>query len=160
MAITTGDIKGSYPLPGYNYKVVIGELTLGFTEVSGLQIAVEQVIFKQSPSKDKSVGPEILFMPGQGTPSILTMKRGVILGTKTTLRYLYNWISEIKANVVEKRDVFVYLMDEVGTEIVGWKAINAFPTSLDAPSFSASSNDAALETVVLMADNIQMLDLS
>jgi phage tail-like protein len=155
MGTTTLEIKESYPLPGYNYKVVFGTTTLSFTEVSGLQITVEKYTFKQSPTESNQVGPVIMHMPGQGTPSILTLKRGVILGKD--IRYLYEWIASIKANVVEKRDVFVYLMDEVGKPIVGWKVIKAFPTNLDAPTFNAGSNDAAIETVELMADNVELV---
>jgi phage tail-like protein len=155
MGTTTAEIRGSYPLPGYNYKVVIDTTTLSFSEVSGLQVTVEKVTFKQSPTEANQVGPTIMHMPGQGTASNITLKRGIILGKD--IRYLYDWIASIKANVVEKRDVFVYLMDEVGTPIVGWKVIKAFPTNLDAPSFNASSNDAAIETVELMADNVELV---
>ena len=36
--------------------------------------------------------------------------------------------------------------------MISWKVINAFPTKLDAPSFTASSNDVAVESMELMAD--------
>jgi phage tail-like protein len=38
--------------------------------------------------------------------------------------------------------------------VISWKVINAFPTKLDAPTFDASSNDVAIETMELRADNI------
>ena len=41
-----------------------------------------------------------------------------------------------------------------GAAVVSWKVINAFPTKLDAPSFVASSNDVAIESMELMADSI------
>lgn len=154
MATTGNDIKGSYPLPSYNYQVVIGETTLGFSEVSGLQIKIDPVTFKQSPSESGKTGPVVMNMPGQGAPATLTLKRGVI--KNKDLRYLYDWIASVKTNVVDKRDVFVYLMDEQGTQILGWKAPNAFPTTLDAPTFSASSNEAAIESVQLMADGVEL----
>ena len=40
--------------------------------------------------------------------------------------------------------------------MISWKAINAFPTKLSAPSFDAKSNDAAIETLDLQADLITM----
>ena len=38
--------------------------------------------------------------------------------------------------------------------MISWKVLNAFPTKLDAPTFTASSNDAAVESMELMADGI------
>jgi phage tail-like protein len=40
---------------------------------------------------------------------------------------------------------------------VSWKVINAFPTKLDAPTFSASSNDVAIESMELMADGVAVV---
>jgi phage tail-like protein len=40
--------------------------------------------------------------------------------------------------------------------VVSWKATNAFPTKLSAPTFDAKSNDAAIETLDLQADFISM----
>lgn len=156
MATTGSDIKGSYPLPSYNYKVSIGSVTLGFSEVSGLQIKIDTVTFKQSPGEgQKGAGPVVMNMLAQGTPVTISLKRGVI--QNKDLRYLYDWIASAKTNVIDKRDVDVYLLDETGTEIVGWRVLNAMPTSLDAPSFSASSNEAALESVQLFADGVEMV---
>jgi phage tail-like protein len=62
----------------------------------------------------------------------------------------------IQANQVEKKDVFIHLCDEKGNPVISWKAINAFPTKLSAPSFDAKSNDAAIETLDLQADLITM----
>ncbi len=59
-----------------------------------------------------------------------------------------------KARVAEKKDVVVRLCDEGGHTVLSWSISNAFPTQLDAPTFSATSNDAAIETMTLMADGV------
>ena len=41
MATTKDDIRKTYPLPVYNYKVEIDGQTVGFSEVSGLTTAYE-----------------------------------------------------------------------------------------------------------------------
>jgi len=48
----------------------------------------------------------------------------------------------------------VRLLDESGDPVISWKVINAFPTKLDAPTFDANSNDAAIESMELMADGV------
>jgi phage tail-like protein len=154
MAETKDDIKGRYPLPAYNYRVEIGSTTLAFSEVSGLSIAHEVTTYKESPVEGGAPGPRTLLMPAQRTPPTLTLKRGVVPGAR--VRELYAWVSSKQANLIEKRDVFIRLCDENGEAVISWKASNAFPTKLDAPAFSAGSNDAAVESMELKADEVSV----
>jgi phage tail-like protein len=62
----------------------------------------------------------------------------------------------VQTNQVDKRDVFIRLCDEKGEPVISWKVGNAFPTKLSAPTFDATSNDAAIETLDLQADFITM----
>src|SRR5438034_1324266 len=107
MALTKDQIKTTYPLPVYNYKVEIDGNTVGFSEVTGVSVAT-----------------------------------------------LFAWINSIQLNRIDKKDIYVRLCDETGAAVVSWKVINAFPTKLDAPSFTASSHDAAVESMELMADGV------
>ncbi|MEM6804933.1 MAG: phage tail protein, partial [Bacteroidota bacterium] len=66
----------------------------------------------------------------------------------------YAWINSIRINQVEKRDIYIRLLDEVGSPVISWLVINAFPVALIAPNFSASSNEVAIEQMNLMADRI------
>ena len=43
MAMTKDQIKASYPLPVYNFRVEINGEAIGFTEVSGLNIAYDTI---------------------------------------------------------------------------------------------------------------------
>ena len=57
---------------------------------------------------------------------------------------------------MDKRDIVVHLLDETGSTVVSWKVIDAFPTKLTAPSFDASSNEVAIESMDLMAFRVTM----
>jgi phage tail-like protein len=57
-------------------------------------------------------------------------------------------------NVIEKKDIFVRLLDEAGQPVLSWKVLNAFPKQLDAPTFTANSNEVAIEAMTLMADGV------
>ena len=83
-------------------------------------------------------------MPAQAKPAKVTMKKGVVVGVSVPT--LFAWINSIQLNRVDKKDIYVRLCDENGAAVVSWKVINAFPTKLDAPSFTASSNDVAVES--------------
>ena len=152
MALTTDDIKKSYPLPVYNYKVEIAGVAIAFTEVSGLTIEYETTTYIESQTASGVAGTRTLYMPAQLKPVTITLKKGVI--RVTSVATLYKWISTITLNQIEKKDIYVRLCDEKGEAVISWKVINAFPTKLEAPSFEAKSNDAAIESMTLMADGI------
>ncbi|HAB17051.1 MAG TPA: phage tail protein [Verrucomicrobiota bacterium] len=154
MATTKEQIKAAYPLPIYNYKVEIAGQTIGFSEVSGLTISYENTKYAESPSAGGPPGPRWMYMPAQENPATITLKKGVVPSVSKAA--FFDWINSIQTNVVEKRDIFVRLCDEEGAAVLSWKVINAFPTKLDGPSFSASSNDVAVESMELMADGVRI----
>ena len=154
MATSTDDIKNRYPLPVYNYKVEIDGETIAFSEVSGLSKSFETTTYKESKTDQPGGGPEILYMPAQIQPINITLKKGYIR-TKN-LPVFYEWLNSIRINQVEKKDIKVRLCDEEGNAIVTWSVMDAFPTKLDAPTFDANSNDAAIESMELMASDLFM----
>ncbi len=156
MAVTPEEIKDTYPLPLWNYKVEIGSDTVAFSEVSGLDIAYETTTYKESPITSGTPGPRVMHMPAQGTPANITMRKGVV--RQRSVAALYSWISTIHINQVEKKDVFVRLCDENGDAVISWKVTNAFPTRLEAPTFDANSTDVAIESMELMGDGVEITE--
>jgi phage tail-like protein len=155
MATNTNDIKNSYPLPVYNYRVEIAGETISFSEVSGLNLEFETSTFKESQTESGLRGPRILYMPSQIKPLNVTLKKGVVRGG-AGLTALYNWLNTTQINQIEKKDIYIRLCDENGAPVISWKVINAFPTKLDAPTFDAKSNDVAIESMSLMADRLMI----
>jgi phage tail-like protein len=152
MAVTKDQIKTAYPLPVYNYRVDIGLDSVGFSEVSGLSIGYNTSTYKESPTASGSPGPRKFYMPSQPNPITLTLKKGIV--RKVSIPALYGWIQGVQINQVEKKDISISLLDENGQPVIRWKVSNAFPTKLDVPTFTAESNDAAVESMELMADSI------
>ncbi len=152
MALSKEEIKSAYPLPVYNYKVEIGPDSVAFTEVTGLSVAYDTYTFKESPVESGAPGPRVMTMPAQAQAVKLTLKKGVVRGASVAA--LYGWIGSKQLNLIEKKDVFIRLCDENGEPVISWKVVNAFPTKLDAPGFNATSNDAALESMELIADSL------
>src|SRR4051812_2112525 len=154
MPLSKEDIRNQYPLPVYNYRVEIGGEAVAFSEVSGLNIEYELSTYKESPTSGGAPGPRLMIIPGQPTITKLTLKKGLVRGA--SLKALYRWISTVQINQVEKKDVFIRLCDENGAAVISWKVGNAFPTKLDAPTFDANSNDAAIESMELAADYVSI----
>jgi len=154
MAVTSDQIKTEYPLPVYNYRVDFGTDTIAFSEVSGLNIAFDTTVYKESQVTSGKAGPVVRVMPAQGTPANITLTKGVV--RKKSISALYNWINSIKINQVEKKDIHIHLCDEKGDAVLTWTVTNAFPTQLDVPNFDANSNDVAIETIELIGDGVVM----
>jgi phage tail-like protein len=154
MALSQDQIKIDYPLPVYNYKVDIGSETIAFSEVSGLELSFETITYKESPVGSGIAGPNVMQMPGSRKPLNITLKKGYVKGK--SMPSLYNWLNATQLNRTEKKDITVHLCDEKGDSVVRWKVIDAFPVKLSAPSFNASSNEIAIESMELAASSLEM----
>lgn len=152
MAVSKDSIKAEYPIPVYNYRVEIGGDAVAFSEVSGLSIGYETTTYKESPTESGAPGPRVMHMPAQLTETTLSLKKGLVRGT--SIKTLYSWLRTVQINQIEKKDIFIRLCDENGDAVISWKVNNAFPTKLDAPTFDANSNDAAIESMELKADSV------
>jgi phage tail-like protein len=151
MAYTKEQIKQNYPLPVYNYRVEIAGEPIAFSNVSGLNIEVGTHVYKESPV-GATAGPVVMRMPAQLADLKITLKKGLV--RKKSLPVLYAWISTVQVNQIDKKDILIHLLDEAGSPVITWNVLNAFPVKLEAPTFDATSNDAAIESMELMADNI------
>jgi phage tail-like protein len=149
MASSKQDLKSVYPIPVYNYRVVIGSETHSFSEVSGLTVEYESITYKHGLSWEEGVEQ----MPGMPGEVKLTLKRGLV--KKRSL--LLEWIQTIKLNQVEKRDITIDLCDESGSPVASWKVYNAFPIKMDVPSFEATSNEVAMESLELVANHLEVI---
>lgn len=147
MATTVADIENDYPIPVYRFRVSITgdeSNSIAFSEVSGLDIGVDTITYKDGFGKKH--------MPGQPTDVNVTLKRGLV----RTKSMFYDWINSISLNKVDKQDITVVLVDAEENELVIWTVKNAFPKKLTAPSLNGGSNEASVESLELMADDISI----
>ncbi|MEP5340744.1 MAG: phage tail protein [Algibacter sp.] len=144
MATDKQKIIENYPLPVYNYRVIIdGKATMSFSDVSGLEIDHEHVLYRHGFSW--LMGDHLI--RGQQNPIKVTLKRGLV-GKRA---YLYDWM---KAG--DKKDIRIELCDETGVAAVSWDVFRAMPFKMDAPSFSSSTNEVAIESLDLIAHDLSI----
>lgn len=155
MAQDTAHIKSTYPLPVYNYRVTVldvGEaLVVGFAEVSGLSLGYEPVTYKHGLSF--VMGSKII--PGMRQEVKLTLKKGVVKGND----FVHSWFHRAYTDPFfkgAKRDMLIDLCDEKGESVIRWTVQKALPIRLEAPTFDANSNDVAIETMEIIAHDLQV----
>lgn len=154
MTTTESDIRRSYPLPAYNFRVTIDDVDAAFTEVSGLSIGYATTSYAESRTSGDGPGPVSMLMPGQGTTTTLVLRKGLV--ALTSVRDLYAWIGTVQTNVVAKKSVHIRLCDNTGATAISWTVREAFPVQLDLPTLDASTSDVAIETLTLVADSVSL----
>ena len=144
MLETAASQRAQYPLAAYNFRVTVGESVMSFTEVSGLVQEYQTLTYKHGLS----------FWEGESISRFrydkyvqLTLKKGVIAG----LTEIYEWLDS-----GDKLGLSISLCDEEGHAVVTWQIKKALIVKLEAPLLQASGNEAAIETLTLMASGISV----
>lgn len=139
----------TYPLPKFHFIVQWGGTRIGFTEVTGLDMQVEAIEYREGNSPEYAK----VKMPGLHKFSNITLKRGSIAGDSD----FYKWINTIALNTVERRDVVISLLNEAHEPVMTWKAKNSFPVKVQASDLKADGNEVAIETIELAHEGLNLM---
>ncbi len=143
-------MENQYPLPKFHFRVEWGGERLGFTEVTGLDMQVEAIEYRDGNSPEYSK----IKMPGMHKFSNITLKRGSVAGDSD----FYKWINKISLNQAERRDVIIKLLNERHDPVLSWKAKNTFPIKVQASDLKADGNEVAIETVELAHEGLSLVN--
>jgi phage tail-like protein len=132
----------------YHFSVEWGGTRIGFTEVSGLDIEIEPVSFREGSNTDDSFRK----VPGLRKFSDITLKRGIAKGDNE----FFAWINTKQAGTIARRDIRITLLNENHEPVVVWKVQNAFPIKYAGPVLEANGSDIAIETLVLTHEGISV----
>jgi phage tail-like protein len=135
-----------YPLSKFYFEVDWGGTKVGFQEVSGLNIEVDPIEYRQGASPNFSK----IKMPGMKKFSNITLKRGSFAGDND----YFTWLQTIQLNTVERRTVTISLLDETGTPAITWKVNKAFPVKLNSTDLKAEGNEVAVETLEIAHEGL------
>lgn len=135
MSLSAAEVKAKYPLPAYNFQVVLegSAAPIRFARVGGLAREASTLTYRDGLS----------FLEGERIVKYfidkytsLTLDQGTVSGDTLLLEWL-----ETKA----PRAMEVSLCDEQGTPLVSWRFAKALPTKLTGATLDASTNDVAVD---------------
>lgn len=139
----------TYPLALYNFRVAVDAWSMSFSEVSGIAIPYEHVVYRHGLSywegEDITTFRFDSFIP-------ISLKRGTI--PSADLLFLHQWL---KSRTLRRLEV--YLCDQLGNPLMSWQIAKAVPVKLTAPTFAASTNEVAIETLDLQARGVNLVRL-
>ncbi|MEM0997101.1 MAG: phage tail protein [Bacteroidota bacterium] len=135
-----------YPLSSFHFAVVWGGVNVSFQEVSGLNINYEKIAYRggASPEYNDTV------MPGRPSFDDVVLKRGIFRGDSD----FYRWITTIRLNNVDRRDLTISLLNSEHAPVVTWKIKNAWPMKVEGPTMNAGGNEVAIESITLAHEGL------
>lgn len=135
-----------WPVPKFRFKVMWGDKEMSFQEVSGLQMESEEIKYRAGDYKQASV----IKMPGLIKYSNVTMKKGVFKDDNS----YWEWMSQIKFNIIKRISITISLLDEADGIIMVWNLANAWPIKIIATDLKAEGNEVAIETIEIAHEGL------
>lgn len=141
-------MPAQYPLPVFHFTVQWGGTRLGFSEVTGLTQENQAIEYRDGSFPEYSS----IKMPGLRKFTNIVMKRGIVAADNE----YFSWVSEIKLNTIQRRDLVISLLNEKHEPVMAWKVHNAFPVKLEGPQLKASGNEVAIESIEVAHEGLEV----
>ena len=134
------------PYLSFRFLVEVqGLLVGGFSEVSGLQAETET-----EEVREGGVNDHIHKLPKMTRHQNIILKRGI-----TDSETLWKWHNDVVSGKVERKTVFIILMDSERNEVWQWYLERAYPVKWTGPELRADSSTVAVEALELVHDGIK-----
>ena len=136
------------PYAGYNFSVELDGMTrAGFRECSGLENSQNAGEYREGTDKNLSVRK----LPGLVTHSDITLSRGITADSK-----LWDWRQKVVKGNIERHDISITLLDNNGNAKVTWNLFDCWPRQWTGPSLNATTDDLAVEQLVLACERVEV----
>ncbi len=141
----SGDIKDPYR--SYRFRVELDGITrAGFRECSGLDSTQDPVEYRE--------GNEIMTvrkLPGLNKYSNISLKWGV-----ADDKEIWEGRKQAAEGKMDKRkNLAIILIDQSGEDAIRWNVREAWPTKWTGPSFNATGNEVAIDTLEIAHEGIE-----
>jgi phage tail-like protein len=118
--------------------------TIGFSECTGLEMALEVHEYNQGGGNDGT-----LKFPTRVKPSNLVLKRGI-----TTDSTLWDWFYSFVQGFGKRRDGTIAVHDAQQNELRVWGFRRGIPTKYSGPQFNAGQSTVAIETLEISHEGL------
>ncbi|MCZ6574454.1 MAG: phage tail protein [Planctomycetota bacterium] len=133
------------PYASYNFLVEVSGITAaGFAEVSGLEVEIESIEYREGNSPTTGVRK----FPGLAKFANIVLKRGVA-GAE-----LWEWMQNILDGNIDRRSGSIILLNQARDEVARWNFFEGWPCKWEGPSLSATKSGIAFETVEICHERL------
>lgn len=143
--MATGDRRD--PFRSFNFAVELDGITrMGFRECSGLDASQDPIEYREGTE-----GLTARKLPGLNKYSNITLKWGM-----TDDAEMWEWRKKAMAGKIERKNGSIVLLDDTGTEKLRWNFREAWPIKWTGPSFNATGNEVAIETLEIAHEGLEL----
>ena len=133
------------PYRSHSFRLEIDGIERGgFRECSGLDSTNAPIDYRE--------GDDALTLhriPGMTSFSAITLRWGISDDAD-----LYEWRQQVIDGAVDRRNGSVVLLDDTGEEKVRWNFVSAWPSKWTAPTFNATGNEVAIESLEITHEGL------
>lgn len=135
------------PLHVYNFRIEIDGIDRGgFRECSGLDSSQDPVEYREGTDKQLTARKQ----PGLNKYSNIVLKWGM-----TDDAELWKWRQTVMEGKIERKNGSIILMNDTGDEQARWNFTDGWPSKWTGPSFNATGNDIAIETLEIVHEGLK-----
>jgi len=134
------------PLRNFRFRLEInGIQQAGFSEVSGFDVTVDPIDYREGPDPT-----HVRKLTGLTKYGNITLKWGV-----TNSMELYNWHREIVDGTIDRKQVAIEVYDEAGTAQARWEIVEAWPSKYNPMDLNAKGNDVSIEKLEIANEGVK-----
>jgi phage tail-like protein len=136
------------PYQAFNFSVTIDGITrAGFKGCTGLDSSTTATKYREGT--DPTLASRQL--PGLVTMTNITLTRGI-----TDDHSLWDWREQVIKGKVQRKNVSIILSDDAGNHKIQWNLRDCWPTKWTGPSFDATADAVAIETLELAHEGVSV----
>ncbi len=134
------------PLRNFRFRLEIdGVEQAGFSEVSGLDITVDAIDYREGTDPT-----HVRKLPGLTKYGSVTLKWGITDSTE-----LSDWHRQIVDGDIQRKSVAIVVIDESGEDKARFEVVEAWPSKYDPTDLNALDNHVAIELLELSNEGIR-----
>jgi phage tail-like protein len=135
------------PYSVLNFRVELDGITVAaFSECSGLASEIDVIEYRSG-----SEGTSTRKLPGLRKFADIVLKRGI-----TKDRQLWDWYKTVLDGAVQRKQGSIVMLDDAGQEVLRWNFHRGWPRKYEGPTFNATTNAVAIETLEITHEGFEL----
>jgi phage tail-like protein len=144
------DPTKNYPLPNFHFEVNWGGTRIGFSKITGLEVATSVIEYRE--------GSYLIYnttkQPGRTLYSNVILERGIFLNDFDFFTWWQRTYNFQDKNLQFRRDVLISLLDDTHNPVMVWKLLNAWPCKVKWSELNAIDNQVMMESLELTHEGL------
>ena len=133
------------PLRNFRFRLEIeGVSQAGFSEVSGLDVTVDPIDYREGTDPT-----HVRKLTGLTKYGNITLKWGI-----TDSLELHNWHRQIVNGDIQRKNIAIIVVNEAGEDRTRFEIVEAWPSKYDPSDLNAKGNEVAIETLEICNEGV------